>query len=436
MIDTSTWKDVRADVLDELHLDPRNVRLDGLTTSTDADIIQSLFHNEKVLKLAEGIAKAGYFTHEVPIVVMREGKLVVVEGNRRVAALATIQNPFLVPAYQAKIEKLASLIPNREALRRISVKQAPSEDEANQLIAALHTSNQRVNWTRARQAAFFQRLIDTGHDLKGLQEEYPTADVLEYVKRGSVLAIFKGIRFDNPDLEHFTASGRFPVSTLERLYEYQGFLDLAGLQFDANTGLFTLEGDEGRFHRLANRVLGDIKDKTIDTRVLSGPNAESYRNYMRGLEQYLEDPSGTGPQRDNGKRDESKNQEDSGEPRPSSKQETNSQQNGDEAPSGSDPRGNQSSTRLDTSDLIPLAGFPAIERLLKEIGTINYRTFPNASFDLLRTFLEKSIKAFAESINESIPRTNPSGFVYLSDCMNWLGQYVRSQKRTDLNSSD
>ena len=121
-----------------------------------------MFTNEKALSLVEDIVKVGFFTHEVPIVVERNGQLIVVEGNRRVAALKAIQNPYLVPDHQARITKLAQSVPDRDAIRRITVKKAPSQDDADQLIAALHTGNQRVAWSPARQAAFFQTQLDAG----------------------------------------------------------------------------------------------------------------------------------------------------------------------------------------------------------------------------------------------------------------------------------
>ncbi|UOZ07905.1 ParB N-terminal domain-containing protein [Amycolatopsis sp. WQ 127309] len=99
MIDMSTRKELSVDVLDDLQLDPHNVRLELSDGVTEGDIMQDLFSNEKVLDLVDGIAKVGYLTHEIPIVVRRNKKLVVAEGNRRVAALKSIQNPYLAPQF-------------------------------------------------------------------------------------------------------------------------------------------------------------------------------------------------------------------------------------------------------------------------------------------------------------------------------------------------
>ena len=70
---------------------------------------------------------------------------------------------------------------------------------------------------------------------------------------------------------------------------------------------------------------------------------------------------------------------------------------------------------------------PAIHEIVKELSAINIERFPNATLDLLRTFLEKTIKAYAEILNEDIKkRSNDQGFVYLSNCLIWLEEHFKS----------
>ena len=147
MIDTSKWETKTVDVLTQLHLDPRNVRLELESDAPEPDIMLDLFRNEKALSLVEGIVRVGYLTHEVPVAVRRDRKLVVVEGNRRVAALKAIQNPYLVPDFQARISAITDGFRGRAGLKRIEVKIAPSQGAADQLIATLHAGNPRFAWT-------------------------------------------------------------------------------------------------------------------------------------------------------------------------------------------------------------------------------------------------------------------------------------------------
>jgi hypothetical protein len=59
---------------------------------------------------------------------------------------------------------------------------------------------------------------------------------------------------------------------------------------------------------------------------------------------------------------------------------------------------------------------------------INVNRFPNATFDLLRTFLEKSIKACAAKLNVEIKNTaNLNGYVQLSHSLVWLEQHLKDE---------
>lgn len=126
----------------------------------EADIIEDLFVNEDALALVEHL-QGRLSDTERQVVLKRRGKYVMVEGNRRLAALKAIQNPMLVPDYQARVASLAALLPDICA-REGQVMVAPNQTEADQLIAAIHTGNLRRAWSPSRQAAFFQAQIDAG----------------------------------------------------------------------------------------------------------------------------------------------------------------------------------------------------------------------------------------------------------------------------------
>lgn len=160
VLDTSSWPEITLDVIKDLHLDPRNVRLENPDAKVEADIIEDLFANEGVMSLVEGMCTVGYLTHDVPVAIKRNKRYVMVEGNRRLAALKAIQNPQLVPGYRGRVAALADQLDDRSKLSKIRVMVAPSQTEAEQLVAAIHTGNLRRPWKPARQAAFFQAQID------------------------------------------------------------------------------------------------------------------------------------------------------------------------------------------------------------------------------------------------------------------------------------
>ncbi|MEU1051631.1 hypothetical protein ABZ397_03510 [Streptomyces sp. NPDC005876] len=455
----SNWDQISVDVVDGISLDPRNVRIELNEGAPEADIIQDLFHNEKALTLVESICKVGFLTHELPIAVKRSGKNVVVEGNRRIAALKAIQNPFLVPEYQARITRITQSI-ERDALRRVAVKVAPTQDDADQLIAAIHTGNQRVGWSPARQAAFFQAQIDAGKDPEYLIQHYPTVDVKKFIVRSRILNLFRNVEYADAQLKDYIKRRSFPVSVLARLYGNAAFLELVQVRVDEINANVTLKAPRGQFARVAEKIIGDIKEKRINTRVLNSNSADSYVAYMDELrdlvnayEGEVETASAAPEQKISldssagltGLKKSVSNSKaggvdptnaSSGAPRSDASRAVTPQRPAPQAEEKTEvafqkPKAAKSIyLNLDSIQVAP--SFPASIHLIRqELALINVKNFPNAAMDLLRTFLEKSIKAYAESIGQSIKNTsNQNGFVQMSHCLTWLEEHLKSSKQT------
>ena len=444
MIDMSTWEEIVVDVVNDVRLDPRNVRLDIPEGVPESDIVQDLFSNEKALSLVEGIAKVGLLTHEVPIVLERDGQLIVVEGNRRVAALKAIQNPYLAPDHQARIGKLAQSVPDRAAIRRIAVKRAPSQDDADQLVAALHTGTQRVAWGPARQAAFFQAQLDAGKSPDDLITRYPTIDVRKFITRSKILELFRTVTYDDPSLGDYARKRRFPVSTLARLYENEKFLDLAGIDIQNGTGEVSLVSSASLFKRIATKIVSDIRDGVINTRTLNKTSSDRYIEYMDALRDLVDERGDDEPA--NGESYSTHSDVSNSPANGSQRSGSDGQDQGTHARdgAGSDSPGSNDTGRdkpkplprkrnyLSTDNLTVPTSFPAsIHEIVKELSAINIQRFPNATLDLLRTFLEKTIKAHAEVLGEEIKKSsNEQGFVYLSNCLVWLEQHFKSTGQT------
>jgi len=445
MIDMSTWEEMVVDVVNDLRLDPHNVRLDIPEGVPESDIVQDLFTNEKALSLVEGIAKVGLLTHEVPIVLERNGQLIVIEGNRRVAALKAIQNPFLAPDHQARIGKFVQSVPDRDAIRHITVKKAPSQNDADQLVAALHTGNQRVAWGPARQAAFFQAQLDAGKTPEELVAQYPTIDVRKFITRSKILELFRNVDYEDPSLGDYVRRRRFPVSTLARLYENERFLNLVGVNIQNDTGEAILVANADLFKRVATKIVSDIRDGVINTRILNKASSKRYVDYMDDLRELIDenrDDRVAIRESDNSDSDvldasakkhkcPASGEQDQGSPERGASVD-GACGSGGIVQSKQNPYSQKKNNYLNTNNLSVPASFPvSIHEILKELSAINIQRFPNATLDLLRTFLEKTIKAYAEELGEEIKKSsNERGFVYLSNCLIWLEQQFKSSGRT------
>jgi uncharacterized membrane protein YgcG len=421
LIDMSSWQTKRVDVVDDLRLDPRNVRLELEEEAPQSDIIQDLFANEKALLLVEGICRVGYLTHEVPIAVRRNRSLVVVEGNRRVAALKAIQNPLLVPDFSSRVEPFAALLPDRAALKKIDVRIAPNQADADELIAALHTGNARVQWTPARQAAFFEAQIQAGRSFEELLERYPTVNVEKFVLRSRVLDYFRSVSYPVKGVREFVDSRRFSTSTLARIYESKAFIDLTGIRLDSS-GKLRLSIKKSQFKEMARVIALGMFDGNIDTRSVGTVGAPRFKSLLEEFAE-LVDPPGA---EDSG----SKSTSGSGDTGEGPKGGSGATQGGS-SKGGGKGTGNSSQSDtgakkgkyLDCSRLQAPSSFPSsVERILGEIAALDVDRFPNATFDLLRTLVEKAIKSYADSVGATIsPASRKSpGYVYLNDCLVWV----------------
>ncbi|MDD4117085.1 MAG: ParB N-terminal domain-containing protein [Kiritimatiellae bacterium] len=106
--------------ISDLTFDLKNPRLPefGLTDrSTEADVIKVLWEAMDVQELVMSIAASGFFRHEPVIVARENGKNVVIEGNRRLAAVKVLLEPTLAEELRADIPAIEG--PAKEALAEI-----------------------------------------------------------------------------------------------------------------------------------------------------------------------------------------------------------------------------------------------------------------------------------------------------------------------------
>ena len=81
----------------ELYLDPANPRLadEELSINQQDEIVHWLWRNKSVNELVDSILANGFWEHEELFATEEEGRLVVVEGNRRLAAVKILSDPGL-----------------------------------------------------------------------------------------------------------------------------------------------------------------------------------------------------------------------------------------------------------------------------------------------------------------------------------------------------
>jgi hypothetical protein len=89
--------------------------------------LQHLFEHDKASDIAESIATRGFFPNEPLLAIKEDGKLIVVEGNRRLAALKALKEPGLLDgAYQRQVERLSRRIIDIQSIASVPVTIAPN----------------------------------------------------------------------------------------------------------------------------------------------------------------------------------------------------------------------------------------------------------------------------------------------------------------------
>lgn len=144
-----------------LALDRKNPRFGGDDVPAgkkgDAAIIKRLVEGADLSELLESIAANGYLDLEPLFVVKEKGESVVVEGNRRVAAIRLFNDPELAKAVGVTLPAMDESL--RGTLKQVHVVELASRDEARQLIGFKHINGTHKwdSYAKARFAAEWYR---------------------------------------------------------------------------------------------------------------------------------------------------------------------------------------------------------------------------------------------------------------------------------------
>src|ERR1051325_3260015 len=151
-----------------LHLDAKNPRLGRETIArAPREIIQHLFEHDKALDVAQSIVARGYFPNEPLLAVREDNRYVVVEGNRRLAALKALKEPGLLEGGAARqIEKLARRVIDPELIANVPVVIAPSRRTTDRQIAGKHIGTPVLPWRAENRASFILEKLEEGMTMR------------------------------------------------------------------------------------------------------------------------------------------------------------------------------------------------------------------------------------------------------------------------------
>ncbi|MEX1368233.1 MAG: hypothetical protein AB1Z98_34200 [Nannocystaceae bacterium] len=272
--DYTTWEMRQAQV-SELFLDPQNPRIDqyGGTTRSPANILADLVEHENIKKLATSIAERGFFPNEILLVVQEKvggvEELVVVEGNRRLAAMKALLSPEAVPErFQAVFRRLAKSAGLSPAVE-VPILIVPHRDDATPLIVARHTHAEIKRWSVYAQGRYFSGMRNRGYSLSDISKMsgLPEGKVLGSLRTHTLYQTACAMTFDKKTSGLVQDSRKFPMTTLERVFASKVMQGAFKSQFkdeDLHVGVAKNEFQKG-----FKRIVSDLAHRAKDSRSLN-----------------------------------------------------------------------------------------------------------------------------------------------------------------------
>lgn len=148
---------VSVELLDFDQNNPRFTPDKKPSSDGDSAVIAMLASSADLSELIQSISTAGYINIEPLIVIERDGRLAVLEGNRRLAAVKALRDPELAKAARVSVPPMA---PDKAAtLDALLAYRVEHEDDARDLIGFKHINGPQ-SWDAFAKARFAARWLD------------------------------------------------------------------------------------------------------------------------------------------------------------------------------------------------------------------------------------------------------------------------------------
>lgn len=356
----------------DLKLDQYNIR----TPVSDEDqnaLIRDMFANEDAFQIAKSYVQNGVFPDEFPIAIEEDGKMIVIEGNRRLAALKALNIPTIVKAWENRIKTLRN-----PKITKIQVVVAPSRDAAIIHIANKHTINYRRAWKPLRQAYFYKSQVDDGKTIEEIINEFPDHNVPRFWKMIEMHHLAKSMDLHELAEPKVHDDRNFPITSLERFYNDKTVSEFLGIEFD-ESGNVRGKVAKSEFEKGYKKIIEDIALGEIDS-----------RSYNKATERAKYVKKALNVHKPNLRKKGSFSSADFKEVAPTKKPEKKKQVRTKTTPKG-----------LFYKSDVPFGLSSTPLRLMyNELKDIDVEIFPNATHDLLRSFLECSLVFYLKHTGE------------------------------------
>lgn len=244
-----------------LQLDEKNPRLLRQNVSrAPGGIIQYMFDRAKALEIADSIATRGFFPNEPLLAVKENGRHVVVEGNRRLAALKALREPeLLTGAKQSSVKRLSKRIVDQNEIATVPVTVAPNRRATDAQLAGRHIGTPVLAWEAENRANFILQKLEENYDFEELRDGlgFSMADIENARRTKAIADMARSIKLPSKAQEKFDDPKSKTLTTLERVFDSSVGRDYLMVQRDSNHG-FRGNTTKNEFLKGFTKLLIDI----------------------------------------------------------------------------------------------------------------------------------------------------------------------------------
>lgn len=268
MPDYTSWQEKYVAVT-TLQLDPKNPRIPGGEKMEQRELIAELVEHENIDELAKDISANGYSPLENLIAMEDDGKVLVLEGNRRLAALKLLIAPELAPDQALKrFRSMANAAAH--SVHKVRVVFAPSRPDAAPLIMQKHTRRTVARWSTLQQARYYRSLVAGGMSPRDVAKKYggTAAEVLDALRTNALYEIACALDLPSDLRAKVHDSRNFPATSLTRIFNVPEARQALGIEYmDDGDVRGTIHQDE--FLKAFARIVSDIAKGEHGSRTLN-----------------------------------------------------------------------------------------------------------------------------------------------------------------------
>jgi hypothetical protein len=282
-LDFANWSN-RLLSVEHLKLDIDNPRFSYFSKKkmNQTEIIKFLIDRFEVYELAKEIATDGYLLNEEPIVCKEEDSYVVLEGNRRVAACKLLLNPHRYLSSQ----KAQNILKYNYLPDKLNCHVSPTRKDADILIYRRHTTIPVKRWETISQDAHVHKLFSEEaysiEEIASMLSE-STTNVRKALRRYHIHQYSMTLFEYDPSLKEAISNDKFPITNLERLYDYKDGIDFLGIYFTPN-GEIRKRLDVEEVNRRLRFIIEEVLNDNFNSRVFNRESDKrEYIDYLKSL---------------------------------------------------------------------------------------------------------------------------------------------------------